>query len=88
MAESVKSVLWGRAVGRSENPGVPVVMWGYNLSPLVEIALIDVSKSRGAMASPAPPGTTDLRGSVEDMLVGLLWVRLGVCRKIWEDLGP
>ena len=51
-----------RAVGRSENLGVPVVMWGHNLPPLVEIGLTDVPKSGGAMASPAPPGTTGLHG--------------------------
>ena len=43
-----------RAVGRSENPGVPVLFGGHNLPPLVEIELTD------AMAPPAPPGTTHL----------------------------
>ena len=38
-----------RAVGRSENPGVPVV-GGHNLSPLVEIGLTDLPKSGCAMA--------------------------------------
>ena len=38
----------------SENPGVPVVMWGHNLPPLVEIGLTDLPKSGGAMASSAP----------------------------------
>ena len=33
------------AVGRSENPGVPVLFGGHNLPPLVEIGLIDLSKS-------------------------------------------
>ena len=33
-----------KAVGRSENQGVPVVMWGHNLPPLVEIGLTDVPK--------------------------------------------
>ena len=45
-----------RAVRRSENLGVPVVMWGLNLPPpLVERAFIDVPKIGGA-----PPGTTGL----------------------------
>ena len=44
-----------RAVGRSENPGVPVVML-----LLVEIGLTDLPKSGGTMAPPAPPGTTGL----------------------------
>ena len=49
-----------RAVGRSENPGVPVLFGGYNLPPLVEIGLTDLPKFGGAMAPPAPPGTTGL----------------------------
>ena len=32
----------GSAVGRFENPEVPVVMWGYNLPLLVEIGLTDL----------------------------------------------
>ena len=44
-----------RAVGRSENPGVPVLFGGHNLSPLVEIGLTDLPKSGGTMAPPAPP---------------------------------
>ena len=42
-----------RAVGMSENPGVPVLFGGHNLSPLVEIGLTDLPKSGGAMAPPA-----------------------------------
>ena len=34
-----------RAVGRSENPGVPVLFGGHNLAPLVEIGLTDLQKS-------------------------------------------
>ena len=49
-----------RAVGRSEDPGVPVVLGGHNLSPLVEIGLTDLPKSGGAMAPPAHPGPTPL----------------------------
>ena len=50
-----------RAVGRSENPGLPILFGGHNLPPLVEIGLTDLPKSGGAMAPPAPPappGTT------------------------------
>ena len=54
------SVLLLRAVGRSENPGVPVLFGGHNLSPLVEVWLTDLPKSGGAMEPPAPPGTTGL----------------------------
>ena len=43
-----------RAVGRSENLGVPVMSGGHNLPPLVEIWLTDLPKSGDAMA---PPGT-------------------------------
>ena len=39
-----------RAVGRSENPGVPVIFGGHNLPPLVEIGLLDLPKSGGARA--------------------------------------
>ena len=50
-----------RAVGRSENPGVVPVLFGvHNLPPLVDIGLTVLPKSGGAMASPAPPGTTGL----------------------------
>ena len=42
----VEQILVG-AVGRSENPGVPVLYGGHNLPPLVEIGLIDLAKSRG-----------------------------------------
>ena len=41
----------------------PVLFGGHNLSPLVEIGLTDLSKSVGAMAPTAPPGTTGLRPS-------------------------
>ena len=49
-----------RAVGRSENPGVPVLFDGHNLPPLVGTGLTDLPKSGGAMKPPAPPGTTGL----------------------------
>ena len=41
----VKFFVQCRAVGRSENPGVPVLFGGHNLSPLVEIGLTDLPKS-------------------------------------------
>ena len=56
--KAVKSYV--RAVGRSENPGVPVVFSGHNLPPLVEIGLTDLPKSGGTMAPPAPPWMTGL----------------------------
>ena len=37
-----------RVVGRSENPGVPVLFGEHNLPPPVEIGLIDLPKSGGA----------------------------------------
>ena len=40
----------GWAVGRPENPGVPVLFGGHNMPPLVEIGLTDLSKFGGAMA--------------------------------------
>ena len=42
-----------RAVGRSENPGVPVLYGGQNLPPLVEIGLTDLPKSGGAQGRQA-----------------------------------
>ena len=39
-----------RAVGRSENPGMPVLFGGHNLPPLVEIGLTNLSKSGDAIA--------------------------------------
>ena len=42
-----------RAVGRSENPGVPLLFGGHNLPSLVDIGLTDLPKSEGAMAPPA-----------------------------------
>ena len=45
-----------RAVGRSKNPGVPVLFGGHNLPPpLVKIGLTDLPKSGGARAPPGPP---------------------------------
>ena len=44
---AAKLVLY-RAVGRSENPEVPVLFGGHNLPPLVEIGLTDLPKSGGA----------------------------------------
>ena len=52
-----------RAVGRSENPGVPVLFGGHNLPPLVEIGLTDLPKSGVAMAPQILPGTTPLQVS-------------------------
>ena len=46
-------VLQFRAVGRSENLGVPVLFGGHNLPPLVEIGLTDLPKFGGA----STPGT-------------------------------
>jgi hypothetical protein len=48
-----------RAIGRSENPGVPVLLGGHNLPPFVEIGLTDLPKSESA-----PPGTTGLEVSL------------------------
>ena len=47
-----------RAVGGSENTGVPLIFGGHNLPHLVEVGLTDLPKSGVAMAPPAPPGTT------------------------------
>ena len=54
-ASSQDLLVWCRAVGRSENSGLPVLFGGHNLPPLVEIGLTDLPKYVGA-----PPGTTGL----------------------------
>ena len=46
-----------RAVGRYENPGVPLIFGGHNVPPLVEIGLTDLPKSGG---TPGTLGTTPL----------------------------
>ena len=51
---TVKQYVVSRAVGRSENPGVPVLFGGHNLPPLIEIGLTDLTKSGGDMATPVP----------------------------------
>ena len=38
-----------RAIGKSKNLGVSVLYGGHNLPPLVEIGLIDLPKSGGAI---------------------------------------
>ena len=49
-----------RAVGRSENSDVLVVVRWAKSVPLVEIGLTDLPKSECAMAHPAHPGMTGL----------------------------
>ena len=39
-----------KAIGRSENPGMPVLFCGHNLLPLVEMGLTDLPKFGSAMA--------------------------------------
>ena len=43
-----------RAVGTSDNPGVPVLFDVHNLPPLVETGLTDLPKSGGVMTPPSP----------------------------------
>jgi hypothetical protein len=50
-----------RAVGRSENPGVPVVIDGHNLPVQVDIESADLPKSVSAMAHPTPLAPTGLK---------------------------
>ena len=55
MSSLQAKVLHSRAVGRYENPGLPVLFGGHNLPPLVEIGLTDLLESGGAISH--PPGT-------------------------------
>ena len=69
-------MVWCRAVGRSENSGVPVNLKGLICSPtLVEIGLTDLPKSGGAMAPPAPPATTGLWWCAARKLIVSIWGR-------------
>ena len=52
-----------RAVGRSENPGVPVLFGGHNLPALVEIGLTDLPKYGGG--TPGTPGNKVKHGDKE-----------------------
>ena len=46
----VSTVLWySRAVGESENLGVPVLFGGHNLPPLVKIGLTDLPGTTGLL---------------------------------------
>ena len=47
-------------LNKAENPWVPGLFGGHNLSPLVEKGLTNLPKSGDAMAPPAPPGTKPL----------------------------
>ena len=60
MDKKILEIDISRAVGRPENPWVPVLCGGNNLLPLVEIRLTDLSKSEGGHGTPAPRGTTCL----------------------------
>ena len=67
----VLDTLGSRAVGRSENPGVPVLIrWEKSAPPpLVEIGLTDLPKSGCGMAHPAHPGTTGLGRAIFSTVV-------------------
>jgi hypothetical protein len=52
-----RSDLLCSAIGRFENPGVPVLFGGHNLLPLVEIGLMDLPKSGGAPRATSAPTT-------------------------------
>jgi hypothetical protein len=59
-----------RAVGRIENPGVPVLFGGHNPPPLVEIGLTDLPKSGGAChGTPGTPGD-DISGDGQPRRAG------------------
>ena len=53
---STRSLVTIRAVGGSENPGVPVLFGRHNLPPLVEIGLTDLPKSGGSKVPRHPQG--------------------------------
>ena len=79
-----------RAVGRSENPGVPALFCGHNLPLLVEIGLTGLPKSGGAMAPSAPQGMTGLHNI--EYLISLtfmtrrkdLWLKVIGCKRNFD----
>ena len=75
-----------RAVGGSENSGMPVLYGGHNQPPLVEIGLTDLPKFGGAMAPPAPPGTTGLHNmyviNLNTRHMGKKFILIEVAKKI------
>ena len=52
-----------RGVGSYLKLGGQLVMWGYNLPPLVDLGLTDLPKSRGAMVPPDPTGLSTMKAS-------------------------
>jgi hypothetical protein len=65
---------------------VPVLFGRHNLPPLVEIGLTDWPKIGGAMAPPAPPGTTGLfraatagKTAKTEVLPGFCNIKRGGC---------
>ena len=76
-----------RAVRRSENPNVPVVIRWVLSVPLVEIGLTDVPKSGGAMAPPVPAGTTPLYTLIYISPTATFWP-LYHAAKIYTDYVP
>ena len=59
-----------RAVGRSENPGVPVLFGGHNLPPLVEIGLTDLLNFGVPWHPRHPKGMTGLQ--IKELYVSLV----------------
>ena len=58
-----------RAVGRSENPGVPVLFGVHKLLPLIDIELTDLSKSMGEMdGTPGNDGPVSSRSLTQALV--------------------
>ena len=57
-----------RAVGRSENPEVPVLFGGHDLPPLFGIELTDLPKSGGVVMLPWHGGTPSTPGDDRPVL--------------------
>ena len=79
---------YDKAVGKSENLGVPVSFGGHDLLPLVEIGLTDLPKSGGA-TPPAHLGTPPLYDHVSrgSTLSKASWPKRKVKAQIGGTLG-
>ena len=79
------STIRDRAVGRSENPGVSLLLCGHNLPPLVQIGLTHLPKSGGAPVddTPAWPPSCSYK-SVEDPNILVPSVLVSFCSTILQ----
>ena len=73
MMISINSIQFTIPINTGPSEGLKIrgcqLFGGHNLPPLVEIGLTDLPKIGGAMAPPAPPGTTGLTGPSQGLKI-------------------